>query len=136
MPKDALEEMHSNFILACGGSINAVKVAPKKEKKRATPTREITRELLGQKLSLAEMAKERNMTEGTIVSHLEQLAEEKKIDPFRDLDHLRSTYGSTFDHVHEAIRLCGSSPLKPVYEHLGGKISYETLRLARLLFDE
>jgi hypothetical protein len=128
------EALQEQFILACGGSLQQVAVRKRKKGGTRLPTHEITRQLLAKGMTLEGIAKERDLKLQTIVSHLEQLAEEEKINPGRDCAHLLEAHGGDFSDVHEAFRSLGTSPLKPVYEQLGGSVPYETLRLARLFY--
>ena len=87
------------------------------------------------KLSLKEIAKERNMTFGTIVSHLEKLAADKKIDPSRDLAHLKRD-PARFEEMRKAFETVYKKEqrllLSPVRAIVGDAYSYDELRLARL----
>lgn len=127
-----LQKMHTNFIRACGGSIAPVKRT--REKFQKISTLEATKQLLLRKLSLAEIATSRGMAESTIATHLEELSAQKKISS-PDLLHLRAGKEETLWKIHEALRVVGAERLKPVFDYLGGRIPYETIRLARLLFE-
>ncbi len=115
-------------------------VAPKegKKKKKKVPTIEQTLVLVGEKMTLPEMAKKRNLTEGTIISHLEELVEAGKLEPNKDLKYLKpesarfSKIEKEFKGVYEKT---GQMPLSPVRSALGRGFSYEELRLARLFMD-
>jgi ATP-dependent DNA helicase PIF1 len=134
----SLTDMQHNFIRACGGSIEAFfsgdAPAPKVKEKKP-PTADVTRELILRPLSVAAAAKERDVTEGTIIGHLETLIADKKLDPKKDLSHIFSEYQQSFGKVHDAMRKTDSSHLKPVFEYLAGDVPYETIRLARLFFE-
>jgi hypothetical protein len=134
MPPNELEEMHVNFIRACGGSKLPTGKAFRKPEKISTYDK--TRELLLKKLSPEEVAKERKVSEETILSHLEKLCAEKKIVPSRDLAHLKICNSKTMAKVRVAIQEIGGEFLKPIFEHLGGEVPYETIRLARILLSD
>ncbi len=135
--------MHSNFIHACGGrSAEAVIQAGesgiaqgKAMTKKALSTYEATRALVARKLSLTDMAKERNVTVGTIMSHLEKLAAEKKINPARDLAHIERDL-ARFKIMKKALisvyKKEKKMPLASARALLGESYSYDELRLARL----
>lgn len=133
MPRQELEITHLNFIRACGGKpdMGRVVAAPKKVKS----TYEATRELVSQRLSLKEMAKKRNITLGTIISHLERLALEKKIDPLRDLSHIERDQ-VRFEEMKKALETVYQKKkqmlLGPARVILGEAYSYDELRFARL----
>jgi hypothetical protein len=129
-----LAAMHEHFIRACGGSVAPMRQARKNDQR--ITSYEITRRLVLRKLSLADMAKERGMTAGTIVSHLEQLRKEKEIDPNRDLAHLSHGQEATIEKIHDALRALGPTPLRSIFDQLDGRVPYETIRVARLLYTE
>ena len=86
LPPVELSKMHDNFLRAVGGRKGAGrKTVAKKEK---GDTLSLTKELVLQGLSLQDMAKERSMTAGTIIHHLEQLKEKGLLVPAHDLMHL------------------------------------------------
>ena len=127
-----LEELHSNFLRASGGKAG---VGPKvRTKKVPGATYDATHELLDQKLSIKDMAKKRGMTQGTILTHLEKLVEEGKIDPEKDLTHIEKP--KRFDVIAEAFAAVKKKekmmPLSSARNMLGTKFSYDELRLARL----
>ena len=145
LPAPKLSIMHANFVLACGGlpaasknttqvgkqGIGRVMGAPKK----AGGTYEMTRTLVLRKLSLKDMAKEKGVTVGTIMSHLEKLVAEKKIDPLRDLAHFEQN-PVRFEEMKKALEAVFKKEKKillaPARELLGKRYSYDELRLARL----
>lgn len=112
-------------------------IAPKgKLKKKKVSTYEATRELLLQKLSIKEMAKKRGMTEGTIINHLEKLAE--KGNGAIDLSYLKldGPRMDTIKTVFETLRKkTGEARLAPARNILGRDFSYDELRLARLFLE-
>ena len=132
-PALKLSAMHENFVRACGGKPGmGRRVAPPK---KAGSTYEATKVLILRKLSLKDMAKERNMTVGTIMSHLEKLVAEKKIDPLRDLAHFKQN-PVRFEEMKKALEAVFKKEKKillaPARELLGKRYSYDELRLARL----
>lgn len=135
MPQPDLDAMHSNFIKAIGGSDLPPGAKGRKPKVRSqkVSTLDVTKELLLKKLSLADMAKERGVTQGTIVAHLEELVEKKKVTK-AELTHLRAGSEKTFEKVYAAFEELGPTPMKPVFDLLKAKVPYDTIRLARLLW--
>ncbi|MBI2409532.1 AAA family ATPase [Candidatus Kaiserbacteria bacterium] len=75
-------------------------------------------------------AKARGLTVSTIVKHLEELAEIGKLAS-ADFEHLISQ--GELHEIAEAIEAAGRERLSPVYHALGGRHSFETIRLVRLL---
>jgi len=132
---DELCEAQDNFIRACNGQVGGgvTYEAPThqvKQKKR--PVHEETVELLCSGKTIAQVAKDRKRTELTIVQHLEKARESKKL-PLERLEHLRD--GHDFTQVHLAFLMVGDDFLKPAFEYLKGRYSYEELRFARLFFE-
>ena len=136
MSTDELKALEDRFILACGGSLEAKPVVERKRAETPVPSHEITKELLLKHLPLRAVARERGLAVQTIVTHVEKLAAEKKIDPVRDLAHLKYGKEDVMDAVHDALRALGPVPLKSVYQKLQGRVPYDTIRIARLLFKE
>ncbi len=140
MPQDELMKFHKNFVRACGGTFEPVSGGHKKFSKPAkVPTHEVTKALLSRKLTLEEMASERKITVGTIISHLELLVEKGSIKPWIDCFHLCPDQ-KRFDKIKKAFKTTskedGPRPLTPVRELLGNSYSFEELRLARLFLQE
>lgn len=132
-PKE-LAEMHTNFLKACGGAVGSGSLSGTTKKKQEQSTYEITLALLKQKMSVADMARERSMTQGTIVGHIEKLLEDKVITqkeiahlspPPRELATLHKAFSEVFKKQ-------GTMPLSPVRTLLKDKYTFDELRLARL----
>ncbi|NOY35454.1 MAG: AAA family ATPase [bacterium] len=91
-------------------------------------TYDITKNLVGQTMSVAEMAAEREMTEETIVNHLEKLIERgDKID----IEHLKPRQ-DRFEKIKAAFEKSKSTKLTPARRTLGPHFSYSEIKLARL----
>jgi len=80
--------------------------------------------------SLKEAAKARGLTVSTIVKHLEELAEIGKLSRI-DFAHLVPI--DIVDEIHEALAGTNGDKLSPVFHALGGKHSFEAIRLVRLM---
>ena len=93
-----------------------------------TRTHEATAELVGQGMSVAEVARERGLAETTVIGHLERLAGQGVLV---DLTHVLPGSGK-LSEIEEAFNACGGVQLKPVWEFLETRVSYDELRLARL----
>jgi ATP-dependent DNA helicase PIF1 len=133
IPEKTLQSVINDFILECGGNLVAQRVV-RKEPKVKVPTREITKEMVLRGLSLSAIAQERGLTEGTIINHLEELKEQKLINPETDLAEIAGKQSDSMTKIHAAFDDMGVSPLKPIFEHFDGNYEYDTLRLARLLY--
>ncbi len=126
-------KIHNNFIHMCGGTAHIRKSEkPAKEKE---PTMHITKELISKKLSLVELAGERGLTIGTILSHLEKLVAENLIDANHDLAHLKPEQ-KRFEKAKTAFEVVrktqGNFALSPVRAMLDDDFSFDELRLLRL----
>lgn len=131
--EDKLRAMHKDFILKFGGTTDEKEISKNKNKEKESAkdrisTHEKTKEFVNLGLSLAEIASGREMTVGTIISHLEKLKElgvEMNFDKFRpDENDLKK--------IKEAFATTGDTKLSPVHHLLGGEYSYDDIRLARL----
>ena len=126
-------KMHEDFITRSGGTNNVVEIKKNKETGAEEltpkiPSHEKTLALLKKKMSLEDIAKEREMTFVTIISHLEKLKEgnyDVNLKQYRpkvaDLKIIRATFEFLKD-----------TKLSPAHRRLRGKYSYEDLRIARL----
>lgn len=106
-----------------------VLTSPLKTKIETYSTFHETLKLLNQKQSITQIAKKRNLTHGTIVSHLEKIVQS---GVFVELEYLKTNF-EDFSIIQNAFMELGNERLKPVYEKLGERYSYDTLRLARVL---
>ncbi|NET53143.1 MAG: DNA helicase RecQ, partial [Merismopedia sp. SIO2A8] len=79
-----------------------------------------------QGLSVIEIAQQRGLTSGTIVTHLGELIEMKQ--PV-DLNRLVSLERQK--PIFKAIQSIGADSLRSLREHLGEDFSYEEIRLVR-----
>ncbi|MCR4312098.1 MAG: helix-turn-helix domain-containing protein, partial [Candidatus Uhrbacteria bacterium] len=135
MSTEDIGEAQDNFIRSSGGKVGGgvVYQKPVVKKKESKEQRcEATLKLVASGKSLQEVAKDRKRTVGTIIEHLEKLREQKRL-PLGDIVHLRN--GIDFTEMHIAFTVVGDAQLKPAFEHLKGKFSYEALRLARIFYE-
>jgi len=130
---DDWKGMHEGFVTESGGTNDRAEIEKNKAFKSKSlepkiPSHEKTFALLKDGKSLKDTAKERGMTLGTIITHLEKLKEEKydvDLKPhapkLADLKTIKVAFASQND-----------TKLSPVHRKFKGKYSYEDLRLARL----
>ncbi len=131
--KKDLEAMHTNFILACGGTMD--KVFVKKKHKEKVPTLDITLTLFTGGKSVQEIAEERKIAVSTVFSHIYKLHETKRIST-KDLEpHVSSKLKRSLPVIHAAFKEFGPERLKPVFEKFDGKYSYDDLHFARMLLE-
>lgn len=133
LPEAELAGMRANFILACGGAEGKGRKA--KPIQEPVSTYAVTKSLLAKKPPIAALAKERKLSAGTILSHLEKLAEKGEVAPERDLAYLKTGI-SDFEKIKQAFGAVYAKErrylLAPVRAALGNAYDYDTLRLVRL----
>ena len=136
MEEDEIADMHERFVVAHGGKVPSegeVAVAKKLHKKaQKTDTYTLTKELLLEGRSVKDIANLRDMTEQTVWSHVEKLAEEGVVT-LDQIEHLepagwRAAKKSLFAALHEH----SDEKLKPIYEACDEKYDYNLVRLARI----
>lgn len=137
MEEEELEAMHKRFIAACGGTyFTGEAVVTKKglqERVKKESTLEETKRLLLEKKSVKEIAKERDVAESTVWTHIEKLAEEHSIE-LADTLHLRpkiDEWNEMYSILKEGMRLHGTEKLKPLFEYAEERFDYTMVRLAR-----
>ncbi len=82
--------------------------------------------------TIAEAAEQRGLAETTIIGHLERLVKEREDVYF---GHLLPT-PERMSAINEAFDSMGYELLRPVFDELGGKVSYAELRLVRLASEQ
>lgn len=88
-----------------------------------------TKELVQKKIPLVRIAKHQALTPLTVINHLEKMLDAGER---LDLEYLKLPK-DRFQQMQAAFSACGDERLKPVFEYLGQKFSYDELRLARVL---
>jgi len=127
-------KMHEAFVLECGGT-NDVKEIEKNRNKateetvKKRPSHEVTYDYVTKGTSIKDIAKERGMTTGTIISHLEKLKNGEKsglaLTKYKPK-------AADLKKIKEAFNKSKDMKLAPAYRKLKGEYTYEELRLARL----
>lgn len=148
-----ITEISEKFIVKIGGEIvkqntrRKIQDTKKNQKTNskvlsARGTLDITKRMVQSKKTIAEMAKERDLAQNTIISHLVQL---KKLLPGIDMDYLRPN-DKILKPVLEMAKkikkknnpsdfaLDGQIKLKSVFEGLGEKISYDEIKIALIFW--
>jgi hypothetical protein len=135
LTKNQQEKLESEFINRAGGTITI----NKKDKKikiidTKVSTMMVTKELLEIGRDIAEIAKERNLTYGTILQHIENIIKQY---PETKIEHLKPKK-KIIEHVTKANdKLKGEqvgklSPLKTILDKEGIDMSFEEIRIAKL----
>jgi hypothetical protein len=139
MSPQELMRLHENFIRACGGSVATIhpqvlSVAKKTHAPKKRDTLEVTRVFLAEGKTIAQVARARKLTEGTIIGHLEQLYMRDAVSR-EALEAAAKGRERDIERALAAWRETGEGPMTPVFKKLGGKVSYDIIRLARVLMD-
>ncbi len=101
--------------------------------RRKGSTYEETRALLQQKLSLAQIAQKRKLQESTMAQHVEELVRAGSVT-MEEIAHLKPS-PEIFEEIAAVFHRLGRETLAPVFHELGGKYSYETIRLVRIFLE-
>jgi len=142
IPSSVLEKQAIDFLKKCGGISDPeeIKRQRKKSKDKADRknkgnTYEITRDYINEKMSLTDIAIERGMNVGTIATHLFKI---KTLFPDTNISHLKPEK-ATFKQVEQAYQKLlkentgeESIGLKPIFDSLNGKVSYDDIKLCLL----
>jgi ATP-dependent DNA helicase PIF1 len=134
MPEGDLRKLHENFLLAIGGSLIRKEIAVKERTQPKPSTYDETLALVLAGRTFSEIITTRDMTEGTIVKHLEELALLGKL-PKLDIVQFGEFSLDAVDDILDAIHAHPLGFLKPVFEELKERYSYESIRLVRLCAD-
>lgn len=128
-------ELAHRFVRASGGDpAGGVVRAPKQKKVRQKgESTQKTLALLKEAKTIPAIAKERSLAPTTIVGHIEELYLNGAIDK-RDIERVtpRRVLEALRD-IAEAFEAHGTEKLAPAHAALGGKFSFDDLRLARAL---
>jgi ATP-dependent exoDNAse (exonuclease V) alpha subunit len=136
MSREELQKMHRNFITVLGGKFigNVVKKAEQGQFGSKKESSLETYEIIKSKKTISETAKVRGLTKGTIISHLEELLAKGKLQR-ESIVHVAKGSEKEINIIKKELKKDKSGKLKPVFDALGGKYSYEQIRIARLLSD-
>ena len=133
MDGPALQKLHTDFLKASGGTLEKTARTPLSPK---VSTLEETKALISSSKSIEEIAKKRKLTPGTIISHLEQLSASKELTSAEITPLASKLTEAVRKDIRAAIARVGTEKLSPIHTALGGRYSFEDIRLARLLFEE
>jgi ATP-dependent DNA helicase PIF1 len=128
---EQIEEMHKNFIIASGGTLEGKKVSSIKVEKR--DTLDMTKELVLAGKSLKEIAKERKLVMATVLDHIEKLLILKRLSYDTIAYLIDPKLAKALPLIEQAFAACETVLLSPVYNYLDCKYTFDTLRLARAI---
>lgn len=124
-----LEILQQNFIRAMGGTLDALPVGERPAKRS---TYDETLERLEEGMTLADIAKARSLTLGTIADHAQKLIESGRIERGALMPLLDPKLAHALPEIEEAFEKLGTEKLTPVHRRLKGKYSFDDLKIARL----
>lgn len=133
--KKEFSKMHSDFISRVGGTNDKKEIEKNKKKieeggvfAERVPTHERTRALLDEYEDLKEIANERGLTLGTIITHLEKIVE---LGDRECIQKFKPKAGD-LKKISKAFKETKGTKLAPVNAKLKGEYDFDELRLARL----
>ncbi len=121
------------IIRSCGKLENSVVAPP--QFRAMISTLDATLALIKEGKTIEDVARARGMTEGTIVSHVEDLVLKNRLSRAELMPLINTALVSALPVIHAVFREATNHKLKPVFEKFGGKYSYNDLRLARLMLE-
>jgi ATP-dependent exoDNAse (exonuclease V) alpha subunit len=135
----ALKELAITFIKKSGGITNKDEIEEnkrnlkkgKKVKKKSTYL--ITKQLIDKKYSLKEIAKERELSVGTISTHLIRISDlypQTNLTRFKPDKKILSKVEKARNDILKANPKENTISLKPIFENLNGEVSYQDIKLA------
>lgn len=139
---DEIKKMHAAFVKASGGrnpevvkkekaDLPAESLKPHR-KKVPGGTESETLRLFREGKSIEEIAEERGIQARTILGHIEELVEKGTL-PVAEVMHLMPE-DEAIQEIHAALRAVEGDKLRPIFDYLGERYTWNQIRLARLLF--
>ena len=132
-----MQKSQEDFIVRCGGSIAKIDLKAKQKEEDRTSTFEKTKALLLEEKSIDDIAVERGLTKETVLSHIEKLVMEGKLEKDKVL-YLKPK-GKKFKDVLATFQKLydktGELNLSPVKSKAGTNISYFDVQLARVFLE-
>lgn len=141
MGEDEAIVLHNNFVTKCGGVLpdenTVVERTSGYEKVQKESTLAVTKRLLDEGNTVAQVAKERKIAETTVWGHIEKLVESGEMTS-ESLDSLVSKiddWEDIYEILKDIMDKVGTEKLKPIYEAANETYDYEIIRLARLVYN-
>lgn len=136
MDDKEIEDMHERFVVAHGGKLptGEIEARTPAERVKKESTFAQTKALLQEGKSLKDIIRARSLTESTVWSHIEKLAEDGHITA-TDIKHLEPVdvdWEVARDEIETVISEHGTERLKPLFEGTDEKYDYNLIRLARV----
>ncbi|MCX6809305.1 MAG: helix-turn-helix domain-containing protein [Candidatus Berkelbacteria bacterium] len=132
--ENEFEKMRKDFIVFCDGELDTSSVVSKDHEKKPA-TYDETLKLWKEGKDIAQIAKIRNLSEGTILGHVANLIEKGKIDRADLVRVVPPNLSRDLSKIHAAFKNLGTDKLSPVFNHFQGRYSYDELKLARMMME-
>lgn len=122
-----IAQLHDTFLASKGGTLVELDDEEAEEIQVKVPSYTKTQEMLREKASIEEIAERRNLSEQTVIGHIEKLIE---LGESIDIDHILPAK-KDLNVIKKAFKELETTKLTPVYEHLKKKYSYAEIQLVR-----
>ena len=124
---EKLRTLHEKFLLSSGGQTTELNDEELEVVEEKTPSHMVTKVMLDEGKTIKDIADVRNFSVDTILGHIEKLREYKEEVK---LDHTLPKKKDV-DTITKTFKKLDTRKLTPVYDALGGKISYHDIRIVR-----
>jgi len=133
MKQGELESMHKNFITSVGGKFSGTSYKKMSQKLRGKGFDSVaeTYMMVKEGKTILEVARLRNLTEGTILSHLERHTAKGAVSKDA-IVHVILGIEKEIEAITKELKKDKTGTLRPVFDALGGKYPFERIRLAKL----
>lgn len=129
LPNSDLQILFDKFIIYIGGSLKNTVMNHKNKDTYAK-----TLELIKEGKNLQEIVQSRDLKIATVVDHIHVLYEKGDIIVNEIVQLVPADLIKNIKIIYEAFNNCGDEKLTPVFEYLNKKISYDDLKLLRVLY--
>jgi len=145
---EEMEKQAIAFLRECGGLTDPDAIVrgrkKKRDKKRKKSTYLITKEHIEKGLSIKEIAKERGLSEGTIISHITKMKDkfpETDLTPFRPDEAImakvrRAREALLRENNPDNFQRDGSLTLRSLFDALNGEVGYNELKLCMFFVEQ
>lgn len=127
---DEINKLKNEFIINCEGEINASNVSSDSNQKANTC--KATLALWNEGKQISQIAEIRNLSEKTILGHIEKLIKNNDIEKSDISQIISANISKDISKIQNAFKKLDTDKLKPVFEYFDGKYSYEDLRLVKI----
>ncbi|PIS07634.1 AAA family ATPase [Candidatus Berkelbacteria bacterium CG10_big_fil_rev_8_21_14_0_10_43_13] len=129
---DALQKIYDEFIKKSGGELKPQN-GDRNTKTPKPSTIDETLSLWREGKTISQIAKDRSLSEGTIVSHLEKLTATKSINKTELSRIVSPRILTVLPKIQAAFDNQTMDKLSPIFKHCHGQYSYDELRIARMV---